>query len=102
MKLTKNQKEILKDWRAVAGLGNVDVFHVEGLFTVAWQREFPKSKMVSVAVSYFDQSEKDKFRCKTGEYFALQRILTGISIKVPLGHMEDDEIVDTLARMLDL
>ena len=104
MKLTKDQKSELKvllDMSQDAGIQFISDKH-HGV-TTGWYRNFPGSKMITVATSYFDSDESDKFRTKTGLYFVLQRLFNmegeGQFMQLPLGHLEDNLINWELAEL---
>lgn len=72
-----------------------------GGFTFAWQRtsDFPKAKMVRVAVSYC--SPKDQFCRKIGTFNALNNFYNkGESIVVPAGNQDSATIVANLRYFL--
>jgi len=100
MQLTKVQKTILKNLKKQNP--NIQTIVIEGSAVVAWNRVFPTSKMIDVSVSYFDRSEDDKFRKKTGEYFALDRLCSGQAVQLPLGAETDEDIADVLLSMFDI
>lgn len=102
MKLTKDQKGTLKFLKALAmqeHQEDVNVIHSADAVTIAWVRNFANSKMITVATSYFDTDEDDRFRKSTGAFFALSRLIMGEATQLPLGEYEDDEIDEILSDL---
>lgn len=101
MKLTKEQKDNLKAMKAGAKEVGVKLITVPEVVTIAWVRAFPGAKMIAVSTSYYDQEESDKFRRKTGEYYALLRQTDHLHefIQLPLGDLPDDLIEEMLQDM---
>ena len=87
----------------VAHSSGVHVVHqnnIMGGFTFAWQRatDFPKSKMVVVAVSYC--SVKDQFSRKIGTFNALNNFLNkDNTILLPVGDTDSAVIVERLREI---
>ena len=100
MKLTKGQKAELKVMKADVDLhmGDLNLAYLNGHSVIAFVRNFQTSKMVSVAVSYFDKTESDKYRKSTGTYFAVLRLLEGELVQMPLGHLTNEAIACQLAE----
>jgi hypothetical protein len=102
MKLTKEQKfdlkEAKKSWVPAFGVNFVTC---HGVVTIAWYRPFPGAKMIRVATSYYDQSEDDRFRTKTGEYYAGMRLTEANPqfVQLPLGDLPDHVVDDVLKGM---
>lgn len=97
MKLTKQEKSDLKLFKNQNP--QVKFITVQGVVTIAWSRAWDGSKMILVATSYFDQTEDDRFRRTTGEYYAAIRLSNGGFMQLPLGEYTDDEITDMLEDM---
>ncbi len=105
MKLTKIQKEQLKDIKKTWGKEyGVQTIVVPEVVVITWARKFKGSKMIVVATSYYDQGEDDRFRVKTGEYFALMRMSNSNpeAMQLPLGELNDGIIEHILLDMFTL
>jgi hypothetical protein len=105
MKLTKDQKADLKVLLEMSkSIGVTLVSDPSTGLTFGWYRNFPNSKMITVATSYFDIEEFDKFRTKTGVYFVLQRLFDvdgkGQTMQLPLGDFANASIDCILASKL--
>ncbi len=97
MKLNKENKSSLKQFKNLNK--QVKFITVQGVVTIAWGRAWEGSKMIVVATSYFDQTEDDRFRRTTGEFYAAIRMAQQEYMKLPLGEYTDDEITDMLEDM---
>ncbi len=100
MKLTNKQKLELKALKQEGDSIGVHILSLPlGDVTIAWYRNHWGSKMITVATSYYTH-ESDKFRAKTGAYFALKRMfgtdhefLHSESIQLPFGNKSYKEII---------
>ncbi len=102
MKLTKEQKDMLKGMKAGwAKEFDAKVITVADVVTIAWARPFPNARMITVATSYYDQTESDRFRKKTGEFHALLRLTAQYPefTQLPLGELPDETIEAVLMEM---
>lgn len=103
MKLTKDEKSTLKFLKVLARDYDVNVFQIDEVVTIAWARNFPTAKMITVSTSYFDfDNEEDRFRRTTGEYYALSRFFDMECrevMQIPLGEYDDTVIENILADM---
>jgi hypothetical protein len=102
MKLTKEQKDTLFAMKATwAKEVDAKTITVPDVVTIAWARPFPNAKMITVATSYYDQTETDRFRRKTGEFYALVRLTAQYPqyMQLPLGEQSDEMIEAILVDM---
>ena len=74
----------------------------KGGFTFAYQRaeDFPKCKMINVAVCYC--STKDYFARKIGAHNALANFFNGNFVQLPVGSEDSADIVARLRYVLDV
>lgn len=101
MKLTKDQKSVLKYLKELAKDFKVEVIQIDEVVTIAWVRNFATAKMITVSTSYFDRDETDRFRKSTGEYFALSRMFVDMAetMQLPFGEYDNEQIQSILEDM---
>lgn len=68
-----------------------------GGITIGYSRQFPRAKMVFVAVSYC--AKGDVFDRDAGKFHLAGKFITGEAIQLPLNHLSERELTRVLLQM---
>lgn len=98
-KLTKFQKQDLRDALSNMNEGDTVTCFPEDNVTVATSREFPDSKMLRVSISFCSDVET-KFRKKVGKYHTLNKMGRNEFIQLPVTKEAEDNFITDLVTFV--